>query len=199
MNQTGQQGVALPSIINQGNAHKHPPPLHAPRASSLPIQQPLLTQSFAPQVIQNNSPDFFPQVQQFSKSRGTETSSLPENNLAQRICSRQQVNFVPRAPNATLPIFPKTNNPAPAKVILLHPSAPPSPNIQQHNSEPTHANALPIPKPVFAPNLTAPIPHVPLINQFPVDNTFQNNTNERGLRNNYFTGLARDLSTLSSP
>ena len=56
----------------------------------------------------------------------------------------------------------------------MHPSAPPSPNIQQHNSEPAHPNVLPIPNPVFAPNLTAPIPRVPLINPPLVNNTFQN-------------------------
>ena len=31
------------------------------------------------------------------------------------------------------------------------------PKSKQHNSEPTHPNALPIPNPLFAPNLPAPI------------------------------------------
>ena len=53
---------------------------------------------------------------------------------------------------------------------------PSSPNPQQH-SKLAHLNDLPIPKPVFAPNFTAPIPHAPLINQLPVHNTFQNNKN----------------------
>ena len=87
-------------------------------------------------------------------------------------------NFVPGAPNATLSPFQKTNNPVPALNIPLHPSASPSPNTQQHNSEPTHPNALTIPIPVFAPNLTAPISHAPLINQPVVHNSFQNNTNQ---------------------
>ena len=86
--------------------------------------------------------------------------------------------FVPRAPNATLSPFPKTNNPAPVINDPFNPSAPPSLNTQQHNPEPTHPNALPIPNPVFAPNLTAPIPHAPLINQPPFLNTFQNNTSQ---------------------
>ena len=178
MNQTGQQGTALPSITNQGTADSQPPSVHAPGASSPPIQQPVPPQPFAPQFNQNNASDLFPNAQlQISQSRGPETSSLPKNNSAQRICSRQQINFVPRAPNATLPLFPTTNHPAPAINVPLHPSAPPSPNIQQHNSEPAHLNVLPIPNPVFAPNLTAPIPHAPLSNQPLVDETFQNNNN----------------------
>ena len=59
----------------------------------------------------------------------------------------------------------------------MHPSAPPSLNTQQHNSEPARPNDSPIPKPVFAPNLTAPIPHAPLINQPLVNNNFQNSNN----------------------
>ena len=59
----------------------------------------------------------------------------------------------------------------------MHPIAPPSPNTQQHNSEPARPNDLPIPNPVFVPNLTAPIQHAPLINQPLVNNTFQNNKN----------------------
>ena len=154
MNQTVQQGTAHPTITNQGTADSQTPSVHAPGASSPPIQQPIPPQTFAPQENQNNASEFFPHAQ----SRGPETSSLPKNNLAQRMCSRQQINFVPRAPNATLPPFPTTNHPAPAINVPLHPSAPPSPIIQQHNSEPAHPNVLPIPKPVFAPNLTAPIP-----------------------------------------
>ena len=171
MDQTGQQGVALPTITNQGTADSQPPSVHAPGASSPPIQQPIPPQTFAPQENQNNASEFFPHAQ----SRGPETSSLPMNNLAQRILSQQQINFVPRAPNATLPPF-STNHPAPTINVPLHPSAPPSPNIQQHNSEPAHPNVLPIPNPVFAPNLTAPIPQVTLDNQ-PLVKTFQNNNN----------------------
>ena len=59
----------------------------------------------------------------------------------------------------------------------MRPSVPPSPNTQQHNSEPAHSNDLTIPNPVFAPNLIAPIPHAPSINQSLVNNTFQNNNN----------------------
>ena len=174
MNQTGQQGTVLPSITNQGTADSHPLSVHAPGASSPPIQEPV-----RPQINQNNSSDFFPHAQlQISESRGPETSSLPKNISAQRICSRQQTNFVPRTPSATLPPFSTTNHPAPAINVPLHPSAPPSPNTQQHNSEPAHPNDFPIPNPVFAPNLNAPIPHAPLINQPFVHNTFQNNTNQ---------------------
>ena len=172
MNQTGQQGTALPSITNQGTADSQPPSVHAPGASSPPIQQPIPPQTFAPQENQNNASEFFPHAQ----SREPETSSLPKNNLAQQICSRQQINCVPRAPNATLPPFPTTNHPAPAKNVPLHPSAPPSPNIRQHNSESAHPNVLPIPNPVYAPNLTAPIPHASLVNQ-PLVKPFQNNNN----------------------
>ena len=174
MNQTGQQGTALPSITNQGTADSHPPSVHAPGASSPPIQQPVQPQPFAPQVNQNNASDA---QLQFSQARGPETSSLPKNNLAKRICSRQQINFVPRAPNATLPPFPTTNHPAPAINVPLHPSAPRSPNTQQHKSQPTHFNDLPIANPIFAPNITAPILQSPLINQPLVNNTFQNNNN----------------------
>ena len=179
MNQTGQQGTPLPSITNQGTADSQPLSVHAPGTSSPPIQQPTPPQTFAPQENQNIATEFFPNAKlQTSQSRGPETSSLPEKNSAQRICPRQQINFVPRAPNATLPPFPTTNHPAPAiNVPLHHPSAPPSPNIQQHNSEPAHPNVPPIPNPVFAPNLTAPIPHAPLINPPLVNNTFQNNNN----------------------
>ena len=173
MDQAGQQGVALPTITNQGTADSQPTSLHAPGVSSPPIQQPIPPQTFAPQENQNNASEFFPHAQ----PRGPETSSLPKNNLAQRICSRQQINCVPRAPNATLPLFPTTNHPAPVINVPLHPSAPPSPNTQQHNTEPAHPNDLPIPNPVFAPNLTAPIPHAPLINQPLVNNNFQNSNN----------------------
>ena len=153
MDQTGQQGVN-----NQVTADSHPPSVHAPGASSPPIQQPIPPQLFAPQVNQNNASEVIPNAQlQFS--RGPETSSLPKNDSAPRIFSRQQNNFVPRAPNATLPPFPSTNHPAPAINVPSHPSAPPSPNTQQHNSEPAHPNDLPIPNPVFAPNITAPILH----------------------------------------
>ena len=178
MDQTGQQGMDLPSITNQGAADSQPPSVHAPGASSPPTQQPIPPQTFAPQENQNIVTEFFPNAQlQILRSRGPETSSLPKNNSALRICPRQQNNFVPRAPNATLPPFPTTNHPAPAINVPLHPSAPPSPNIQQHNSEPAHPNVLPIPNPVFSPNLTAPIPHAPLINPPLVNNTFQKNNN----------------------
>ena len=178
IDQTGQQGMALPSITNQRTADSQPPSVHAPGASSPPIQQPVPPQPFAPQLNQNNASELFPNAQlQFSQSRRPETSSLRKNYSAQRICSRQQINFVPRAPNATIPTFPTTNHPAPAINVPLHPSAPPSPNTQQHNSEPAHPIDLPIPDPVLAPNVTAPILHAPMINQPPVYNTFQNNNN----------------------
>ena len=177
IDQTGQQGMAHPSITNQGTADSQPPSVHAPGASSPPIQQPVPPQPFAPQLNQNNASEIFPNAQlQISQSRGPETSSLPKNNSAQRICSRQQNNFVPRAPNATIPTFPTTNHPAPAINVPLHPSAPPSPNTQQHSSEPARPKDFPIPKPVFAPNLTAPIPQATLDNQ-PLVKTFQNNNN----------------------
>ena len=76
--------------------------------------------------------------------------------------------------HSSLPPFPTTIHPAPAINVSLHPSAPPSPHTEQHNSEPTHSNDLPIPNPVFAPNLTAPIPHALLIIQPLINNTFQN-------------------------
>ena len=116
MNQTGQQGTALPSITNQGTADSQPPSVHAPGASSPPIQQPIPQQTFAPQENQNITTEVFANAQlQISQSRGPETSCLPENNSAQRICPGQQINFVPRAPNATLPLFPTTNLPAPPR------------------------------------------------------------------------------------
>ena len=179
VNQTGQQGMALPSITNQGTADSQPPSVHAPGTSSPPIQQPIPPLPFAPQENQNNATELFPNAQlQISQSRGPETSSLPTNNPAQQICSRQQINFVPGAPNATLPSFPTTNHPAPAINVPLHPSAPPSQNTQQHNSEPARPNDFPIPNPVFVPNLTAPIPHAPFINQPHAHNNFQNNTSQ---------------------
>ena len=116
--------MALPSITNEGTADSQPPSVHVPGASSPPIQQPVPPQPFAPQLNQNNASELFPNEQlQISQSRGPETSSLPKINSAQRICSRQQINFVPRAPNATIPTFPTTNHPAPAINIALHPSA----------------------------------------------------------------------------
>ena len=54
MDQTGQQGIALPSTTNQGTADNHPPSVHAPRASSPPIQE-----HVRPQINQNNSSNFF--------------------------------------------------------------------------------------------------------------------------------------------
>ena len=93
MDQTGQQGMALPSITNQVTAYSHPPSVHAPGASSPPIQQPIPPQPFAPQVNQNNASKLISNAQlQFS--RGPETSSLPKNYSAPRIFSRQQINFV---------------------------------------------------------------------------------------------------------
>ena len=94
--QTGQQGMALQSITNQGTANSQPASVHAPGASSPTIQQPNPPQSFAQQRNQNNTAEVFPNTQlQISESRGPETSSLPKNNSAQRICSRQNVNCVP--------------------------------------------------------------------------------------------------------
>ena len=170
--------MALASITKQGTADSHPPSVHAPGVSS-PIQQPDLPQSFAPQANQNDASAFFPHAHlQTPDTRGLERSSLPVNNSVQCICSRQQKNFFPRAPNATLHLFPKTNNPAPIINVPLHTSAPPSPNTQQHNPKPTHPNAFPIPNPVFALNLTAPTPLAPFVNQPPVHNTFQNNASQ---------------------
>ena len=170
--------MAPPSIINQGTADSQPTSVHAPEASSPPIQQPIPPQPFAPQRNQNNTSEVFPNAQlQISQSRGPESLSLPKNNSAQRICSRQKINCVPRAPNATLPPFPTTNHPAPVINVPLHPSAPPSPNTQQHNSEPARPNDSPIPNPFLAPNLTAPISHAPLINQPLVYNNFQTSKN----------------------
>ena len=54
MDQTGQQGMALPSTTNQGTADNHPPSVHAPGASSPPIQEPV-----RPQINQNKSFIFF--------------------------------------------------------------------------------------------------------------------------------------------
>ena len=54
MNQTGQQGTALPIKTNQGAADSHPSSVHAPGASSPPIQEPV-----RPQTNQNKSSDFF--------------------------------------------------------------------------------------------------------------------------------------------
>ena len=62
--------------------------------------------------------------------------------------------------------------------VPLHPSVPPSPNTQQQNSKPARPNDLPIPNPVFAPNLIARVPHAPLINQPLARNPFQNNSNQ---------------------
>ena len=62
----------------------------------------------------------------------------------------------------------------------FQPTAPASPNTQQHNVEPAVPNfqtPTPPPSPVFAPNITATLPHAPLINQPPVHNTFQNKIN----------------------
>ena len=173
MDQTGQQGMALPGLTNQGNADSHPPPVHAPEASSPPTQQPI-----RPQINQHNSSHLF------------HTQNFKFHNpvvLKHQICLRitrpseyapdNKLTF-PRAPNATLPLFLTTNHPATTINFPLHPSAPPSPNTQQHNSEPAHPNDLLIPNPLFAPILTALIPHAPLINQHLVDNTFQNNTNQ---------------------
>ena len=162
MNETGQQGMPLSSITNQGTADSHPPSVHAPGASSPPIQQPIPPQPFAPQAFQNNASNFFPHAHlKTSQSRQPETSILPKNNSDERICSRQQINFVPRAPNATLLPFPTTNHPTPVINVPLHPSAQPTPNTQQHISEPAHPIGLPIPNLVFAPDLTAPIPDAP--------------------------------------
>ena len=108
MIQIGQQGMTRPSMINQGIADNHPPSVHAPGASSPAIQQPVLPQPFALQVNEINESEFFSHAQlPISQTRGRETSSLTKNNYAQRIFSRQQINFVPRAPNATLPPFRK--------------------------------------------------------------------------------------------
>ena len=83
IDQTGQQGMALPIITNQGTADSQPPSVHAPGASSPPIQQPVPPQPFAPQLNQNNASELFPNAQfQISQSRGPETSSLPKNNSA---------------------------------------------------------------------------------------------------------------------
>ena len=63
IDQTGQQGMALPSITNQGTADSQPPSVHAPGASSPPIQQPIPPQAFAPQKNQNNATELFPYAQ----------------------------------------------------------------------------------------------------------------------------------------
>ena len=63
MNQTGQQGTALPSITNQGTADSQPPSVHAPGASSPPIQQPIPPQTSAPQENQSIATEFFRNAQ----------------------------------------------------------------------------------------------------------------------------------------
>ena len=121
MDPTGQHGMVFPSLTNQGTAHSHPPSVHAPVASSPPTPP----QPFAPQENQNNASQLFPNAQiQISQSRGPEKSSLPKNNSAERICSRQQNNFVTRAPNATLPSFPTTKKSSPRKKCSLAPKRP---------------------------------------------------------------------------
>ena len=68
MDQTGQQGMALPAITNQGHANSQPPSVHAPGVSSPPIQPPIPAQTFAPQENQNNATELFPNAQlQFSR------------------------------------------------------------------------------------------------------------------------------------
>ena len=54
LNQTGQQGMAPPSIINKGTAD-HPPSLHDSGASSPPIQHSIPPPTFAPQENQINA------------------------------------------------------------------------------------------------------------------------------------------------
>ena len=112
------------------------------------------------------------------QSRRTQRSSLPENILAKRICPRQQNKIVSRTQNATRSPFTTTNNPALAVNVPFNPNTPPSSTNQQQNIEPAIPNALPLPDPLFAPNLIAPCPHAPLVNQPPVHNTFQNKTNQ---------------------
>ena len=63
MDQTGQQGTALPTLTNQGTADSQPPSVHAPEASSPPIQQPIPPQPFAPQRNRNNTSEVFPNAQ----------------------------------------------------------------------------------------------------------------------------------------
>ena len=58
MDQTGQQGMALPSTTNQETADNHPPSVHAPGASSPHIQEPV-----RPQINKNNSSNSFPHAQ----------------------------------------------------------------------------------------------------------------------------------------
>ena len=84
IDQTGQQGMALPSVTNQVTADSHPPSVQATGASSPPVQQPIPPQPFAPQINLNNASELIPNAQlQFS--RGPETSSLPKNDSAPRI------------------------------------------------------------------------------------------------------------------
>ena len=78
MDQTGQRGMALPSITNQGTADSQPPSVHAPGASSPPIQQPIPPQPFAPQENQNNATELFPIAQlQISQSRDLKHQVCP--------------------------------------------------------------------------------------------------------------------------
>ena len=89
MNQTGKPGMALPSITNQGTADIHAPSVHAPWASSSPIQQPVPPQKFTPKINQTNASHL--------QAMAPETSSLPKNNLAS-VC----------APDNKLILFPET-------------------------------------------------------------------------------------------
>ena len=59
VNELGQQVRPLLSISNQGTAYNHSPSVHAPGASSLPIQQTVSPQPFAPQVKKLMHPSFF--------------------------------------------------------------------------------------------------------------------------------------------
>ena len=101
MDQTGQQGVALPTITNQGTAKSQPPSVHATGASSPPIQQLNPPQPFAPQRNPNYTSKVFSIAQlQISQSNG------PEHQVCPRIIRAREF-----APDNKLIVSPEHQTP----------------------------------------------------------------------------------------
>ena len=96
MNQTAQQGMASPSIINQGTAD------HAPGASSTLIQQPASPEPFLSQDNQNNSSELF---------RHTNYQIWQCRDLKNQVCLRT-IRPAVYALDNKLVLFPELQTPA---------------------------------------------------------------------------------------
>ena len=162
LNQTSQQGTALPSKLT-----KEPQIvtrlLYTPQGFlHHPFNSPFYHSRSHRKYIKKMHPSFFhTHIFKFQNPGDLKHQVYPRIIRPSEYAPDNQLILFPEHQTPLFLLFRQKIIQPPKINVPLHPSAPSSPNTQQHNSEPAHLNDLPIPNPVFAPNLTAPIPHAP--------------------------------------